>query len=65
MGIRSKPLRVPLTVVYDVAYRGVLNLWGIDMPYNVKVGRRLRIDAIAIVGPDPSSAHLEHLEDLR
>ena len=28
-------------------------------------GRRLRIDAIAIVGPDPSSARLEHLEDLR
>ncbi|WP_314501958.1 YraN family protein [uncultured Microbacterium sp.] len=28
-------------------------------------GRRLRIDAIAIVGPDPSCAHLEHLEDLR
>ena len=28
-------------------------------------GCRLRIDAIAIVGPDPSSAHLEHLEDLR
>jgi len=44
MGIRSKPLRAPLTLVYDAAYRGVLNLWGIDMPYNVKVGRRLRID---------------------
>jgi len=44
MGVRSKPLRAPLTLVYDVAYRGVLNFWGIDMPYNVKVGRRLRID---------------------
>jgi len=44
MGIRSKPLRAPLTLVYDAAYRGVLNFWGIDLPYNVKVGRRLRID---------------------
>lgn len=26
-------------------------------------GRRLRLDAIAIVGPDPDSARLEHLED--
>jgi putative endonuclease len=26
-------------------------------------GRRLRVDAIAIVGPDPASALLEHLED--
>ncbi|MFJ6652207.1 YraN family protein [Microbacterium sp. NPDC091313] len=26
-------------------------------------GRRLRIDVIAITGPDPTSARLEHLED--
>ena len=44
MGIGPKPLRAPLTLIYDAAYRGVLNFWGIDMPYNVKVGRRLRID---------------------
>jgi putative endonuclease len=28
-------------------------------------GRRLRLDAVAIVGADPSTATLEHLEDLR
>ncbi len=28
-------------------------------------GRRLRVDAIAIVGPDPAVGALEHLEDLR
>jgi putative endonuclease len=27
-------------------------------------GRRMRIDAIGIVGPDPSSATLEHIEDV-
>ena len=26
-------------------------------------GRRLRIDAIALVGPDPRTARIEHLED--
>jgi putative endonuclease len=28
-------------------------------------GRRLRLDAVAIVGADPATAALEHLEDLR
>lgn len=28
-------------------------------------GRRLRLDAIAIIGPDPATGVLEHLEDLR
>jgi putative endonuclease len=28
-------------------------------------GRRLRLDVIAIIGPDPGSGSLEHLEDLR
>jgi putative endonuclease len=28
-------------------------------------GRRLRVDAVAIVGADPATAALEHLEDLR
>jgi len=28
-------------------------------------GRRLRLDVIGITGPDPASAVLEHLEDLR
>jgi serine O-acetyltransferase len=44
MGIPFRPLRAPATIVYNAAYIGVRTLWGIDLPYNVKVGRRLRID---------------------
>ncbi len=43
MSIQPKPLRAPLTALYRAAYRGVLAMWGIDLPYNVKVGRRLRL----------------------
>ncbi|HEY6876383.1 MAG TPA: hypothetical protein VI299_00105, partial [Polyangiales bacterium] len=43
MGVRPKLLRSPLTLVYRAAFHGVVALWGIDLPYNVKVGRRLRI----------------------
>ncbi|SFS06447.1 putative endonuclease [Microbacterium sp. cf046] len=31
----------------------------------VAQGRRLRLDAIAIIGADPANGALEHLEDLR
>lgn len=37
------PLRAPLSLAYRVGYRSVLALWGIDIPYVVPVGRRLRI----------------------
>lgn len=43
MSIKSRPLRAPLTALYRVAYRGVVAMWGIDLPYNVKVGRRFRL----------------------
>jgi serine O-acetyltransferase len=43
MSIKSKPLRAPMTALYRVAYRGVVAMWGIDLPYNVKVGRRFRL----------------------
>ena len=42
MGMRSKLLRAPMTVAYRSAYHGVIALWGIDLPYNVKIGRRVR-----------------------
>lgn len=35
--------RTPLSVVYRFAHHAVIALWGIDMPYNVPVGRRLHI----------------------
>lgn len=44
MGVRSKWRRAPLTVAYRAAVQGVIALWGIDLPYVVKVGRRLRIE---------------------
>jgi len=44
MGIASKPLRAPLSLMYRSAHHAVKAFWGIDLPYNVKVGRRLRID---------------------
>jgi serine acetyltransferase len=43
MAVRSRALRAPLTVLYRAAYRASIALWGIDLPYNVKVGRRLRL----------------------
>ncbi len=44
MGVRSKLARAPLTMAYRAAFQGVVALWGIDMPYNVKLGRRVRIE---------------------
>lgn len=44
MSVRSKLLRAPLTLAYRAAFNGVVALWGIDLPYNVKIGRRLRIE---------------------
>jgi serine O-acetyltransferase len=43
MSVKPKLLRAPLTAAYRAAYRGVIALWGIDLPYNVKIGRRLRL----------------------
>ena len=42
MEVRSKLLRAPLTAAYRVAYHATIALWGIDLPYNVKIGRRVR-----------------------
>ena len=43
MSIRPKLLRAPVTVAYRGVYRGVIALWGIDLPYNMKIGRRFRL----------------------
>ena len=43
MSVKPKPLRAPLTLAYRTAYYGVIALWGIDLPYNVKIGRRMRL----------------------
>ena len=44
MSLKSKLLRMPATLIYRGAHRGAIALWGIDLPYNAKIGRRFRID---------------------
>ncbi|MGO1769803.1 MAG: YraN family protein [Microbacterium sp.] len=39
-------------------------LWAVAHPAEAR-GRRVRVDAIALVGADPATAVLEHIEDLR
>lgn len=57
----------PLEAVDDRKLRRLWRLgtaWMRDHPAAVR-GRSLRIDAIALTGPDPATGRLEHLEDLR
>lgn len=41
MGVQSKLLRAPLSVLYKSLYRKVRNGYGIELPYTVKLGRRV------------------------
>jgi len=43
MDLEVKVLRAPLSLLYRTAHLGVIALWGIDLPYNSKIGRRFRI----------------------
>lgn len=43
MDVSPKLLRAPLTLAYRAAYHGINWLWGIDLSYTVKLGRRVRI----------------------
>jgi serine O-acetyltransferase len=43
MGIRFKPLRAPLTIVYRLMYLFVEVTAGISLPYTIALGRRVRI----------------------
>jgi serine O-acetyltransferase len=44
MGVQHKALRAPLTLAYRTGFQLVRSLWGIDLPYDVKLGRRVRLD---------------------
>ena len=65
MGVRSKPLRAPFSLVYRALYRGVRNFYGIELPYSTQVGRRVVIEhqggivihGDAIIGDDCSLRH--------
>jgi serine O-acetyltransferase len=53
MNIQPKVLRAPFSVLYRSMYRHVRNVYGIDLPYTVKLGRRVIIEhqgAIVIHG---------------
>jgi serine O-acetyltransferase len=43
MGIRRKLLRAPFTLIYRTFRLFVTWLWGIDLCYSVKLGRRVRL----------------------
>lgn len=44
MGVRPKLLRAPLTLVYRVWRKLVQMTAGIDLPYTVRVGRRVKLE---------------------
>ena len=42
-GIAAKPLRIPFTIVYRLAYAFVRNFYGIELPLTTRIGRRLLV----------------------
>jgi serine O-acetyltransferase len=53
MTVKSKLLRAPLSILYGFLYRHVRNVYGIELPYTVELGRRVIIEhqsAIVIHG---------------
>lgn len=44
MNIKSKLLRAPFSIFYRALYRHVRNVYGIDLPYSVTLGRRVVIE---------------------
>lgn len=44
MGVRPKLLRAPLSLLYRIAYRRCRNVYGIELPYTVALGRRVVIE---------------------
>ena len=44
MQVEPKLLRAPLSILYRSLYRKVRNTYGIDVPYTVKLGRRVVIE---------------------
>lgn len=41
MKVKPKTLRAPLSVLYRVLYRRARNVYGIELPYSAKLGRRV------------------------
>jgi serine O-acetyltransferase len=43
MGVRPRAVRAPLSVLYKIGFTAINWLWGIDLGYTVKLGRRVRL----------------------
>lgn len=43
MDVKTRLLRAPLSVAYRAAHHAVIAAFGIDLPYNAKIGRRFHI----------------------
>jgi len=53
MALQPKLLRLPFNMLYRALYRKIRNVYGIDLPYTVQLGRRVLIEhqgAIVIHG---------------
>ncbi len=53
MGVEPKLLRAPFSILYRAMFRHVRNVYGIELPYTVQLGRRVIIEhqgAIVIHG---------------
>lgn len=44
MTVRPKLLRAPLSILYRMMFRHCRNVYGIELPYSVKVGRQVVIE---------------------
>lgn len=44
MGVQPKLLRAPFSLLYGMLYRKIRNTYGIELPYTVKLGRRVIIE---------------------
>ena len=49
MQIPVRALRLPFSVLYRVLSVGMRNLYGIELPYTAKIGKRLRIEHQGVV----------------
>lgn len=44
MGVRSRLLRAPLSLIYRIMFRHCRNVYGIELPYSVRLGRGVIVE---------------------
>jgi hypothetical protein len=57
MGVEPKLLRAPFSILYRAMFRHVRNVYGIELPYTVQLGRRVIIEH---QGGDPLESTCRH-----